>query len=178
MSLALTNWISGNLSVVITSADFPEGYQLRTVQAFDPQMDPRIDQIDTVTQHRVGYLDRPSIISITLGLIASQDDHANNDSIKDFEVLTKLHHSLINPNSTSPVEGFFTMTVSDPVNFTGKFEFYSCVVTSSNPANVVIDDVPASTWNLLALDGEYIRGSVTGGSSVTGGDGGPRVLTQ
>lgn len=177
MSLNLTNYISGNMEVEIISSQYPGGYVLKTAQLVDPQFDPQIDQIDTITKHRVGYLDRQTILRVTLGLIATTDPNGNtsqSEQIEDINVLSQLHLALINPDSTSPTEGFFTMTIRDPVNFTGSFHFYSCVVTDSSPSNVVIEDVPVSTWNLFSLNAEYDRETEGSGSGVGGS--GPRLI--
>lgn len=156
----VSNWKSGNMVIKITDKSDNAIRFMTATQQIDPVNDSNIDVIDTLHEHRVGYLQRPSTITITLSTIASNlnsndlepDIVANiSDFLNDSSMLTYLHLKGQGDGGITGLEGFFDMEVTD-ANFTHDIKFINCIVATGNPSTVVIDNVPLSQWTLLALD--------------------------
>lgn len=151
---------------------------MAATQSIDPVNDSNIDVIDTLHEHRVGYLQRPSTITLTLSTIASnlnsnelEPDIVANISqfLNDSSMLTYLHLKQQGDGGLTGYDGFFDMEVND-ANFTHDITFVRCIVATGNPSNVVIDNVPLSQWTILALD---VRKKEKGTSVVPQFDGSP-----
>lgn len=154
-----TNW-NAKVSVEIEVDDGTEiggtgssTYPMRSVQNIEPLNDTQIEPQHSITNENIGYLIRPTIISIEIGVLASRsipvaaDGRLNEDSsgiVSDSEVITWLTFN----------KKEFTLTISD-ANGTGKFPtmtFKRCRVGPGRPGTFTPDGLPISNWTLRALD--------------------------
>lgn len=130
-------------------------YVMRSVQNIEPLNDTQIEPQHSINNENIGYLIRPTMISINIGVLAARsipikadgtlDDNTAN-IVSDSEVIVWL---LFNRKE-------FTLTISD-ADGAGRLKtmvFKRCRIGPGRPGTFTPDGLPISNWTLRALDWE------------------------
>jgi len=155
----VTNW-NAKISVTIEVEDGTNiadlgsnTYDLRSCQSVDPQFDSQIEPQHSINNENIGYLVRPTQMSINLGVLASisipvkADGTLNDDltqQVSDSEVILWLQGN----------KKEFSMRIQDYYG-TNKFktlQFRRCRVGQGRPGTITPDGQPVSNWTIRALE--------------------------
>ena len=117
---------------------------LTSVQSYNPQVSTNADVNDSISSERIGYLIRPSRLTIALTVLAAAPLDGTNGGLSDSEILQVIQF----------LRGTFEMTIrhSSSVNDYGNsWVWTDCMITDSTPSQLTIDGRPTATFNIAAL---------------------------
>ena len=121
-------------------------FDLVSVQSYSPQVSTNADVNDSISAERVGYLIRPSRLTVALTVLAAApQDVAVNAGRSDSELLQALQF----------LRGTFKMVISHtgggPNDYGNAWTWTHCMITDSTPSQLTIDGRPTATFNIAAL---------------------------
>ncbi len=147
--MTIVNWKAKiNVAIKLLSDPVPQGIlskfftgagdiiQLATTQTYNPIIESNPEVLDSISNENIGYMFKPRRFRVELGVLPIKAG-----DYSDGELLTALQVE------RAEFELAITPTSSD----FGSWTWERCRVSTSNPSNLTIDNVPISTWTILTL---------------------------